>query len=265
MDDTVISCTRSRTDSACHHCLPGFSCTSTTSTTYSGSIVTYSIVRDYGGSSIASLPLYYKPSDGCSDVCTSDGSLYSPSGQSCPSLTGGWLVVNDDYDDTCAVQDTCEELVVKEGCEGSYMGSVAGTYRPYTADWCTDDQSRTQYYSQSLDKYLFHSGNGEEWQFSSFCSDYFTTNVAYFDGGDEPYLNAEDRIQCYDGGYTSNKKYDYTDFSIECKKKSGGGLPGKGLSTGNGGPESAAWTYQMSAGAKIMSLVAIVVVRFIII
>lgn len=234
--NTVTSCGRYRRESACSVCFAE-KCTSTTSEQYGGTTVTYSVVPKQG--QVASLSVGGADITGsCENVCTNNnGELASSTGETTCGSIGGWLVVNDDYDEACATKQTCQEIEVKEGCEGSQMGSVTGTYQPLSpsSNECSSvDQSRSIYKKKgSVDIYLFYTGS--EWKFlKSFCSDIFVTGAAYFDAGDEPYLDADDRIQCYDGGNGSDKRYDYTDFSIQCKKTNGSSGSGSGSGPGSG-------------------------------
>lgn len=252
---SVTSCGRYRTESACNNCFGG-SCVTTASTNYGGSTVTYSVISSSG--KVASLPVNSDIVGSCENICTNtDGELVSATGETTCGDIGGWLVVNDSYDETCAVKQTCQEVEVKVGCEGSDMGSVAGTYRPLSpsSDECSSsvDRSRSIYKkSGSTDIYLFYAGS--EWKFlKSFCSNLFVTGAAYFDGGDEPYLNAESRIQCYDGGNGSDKSYYYTDFSIQCKKKSGSS--GTKLIPGSSGAKG-----RHQARFKFISLMTVITV-----
>ena len=100
---------------------------------------------------------------------------------------------------------------MKEGCEGSYMVSITGIYRLVDltkVDECQGvDQSRCVYEKVKGDSvtYLFYSK--PQWKFlKEMHSDLFTTNAVYFEAADEPLLNHKDRLECYDGGFGSNKK-----------------------------------------------------------
>lgn len=229
---TVTYCSRYRRDSVC---VSSFTGTTTTSTIYSGVRITYNVV--YNPSKVAAIYLSEDQSDECSGVCTlasSPGQLVYPTDpkSKCDNYPGDWTAVHDSYYDTCAPpKETCEELVVSQGCEDSET-SIVGTYRP--TDECNSfdnvDTTRSVYYSSSPDKYLFYRTGQNEWVFSSGCSSLFYK--AFLDAGNEPYLDTDEDVQCYDGGFGSDKRYTYTDIAMKCKKKStnsgDGGFLGSG-------------------------------------
>merc|ERR1712232_648656 len=85
-----------------------------------------------------------------------------------------------------------------------------------------DDTSHSRYKKVSGGNgstyYLFRDGS--EWRFQKTdCTDspYFNSRGT-FEAGDEPFLDAEDTVGCYDGGYGSDRRYTYTDLSMECQK-----------------------------------------------
>jgi len=208
---------------------------STTSTSYGGVKITYNLVADAG--EVAALYLSNDLSDACTGVCTdTDGKLSFPvdSKSSCDSYSGGWAAVNDNFDDTCAPpKETCTELVVSKGCEDTET-HIVGTYYPTSkcSSSADADQTRSIYHSSDVDKYLFYRSSQDDWVFSPSCSDWFVR--AYLEAGNEPYVNADSEVDCYDGGYTSNKRYTYTTFAINCKSvsSSSGGSGGGGYGYG---------------------------------
>jgi len=239
--DSVTYCGRWRTESTCV-LGDGSSTTSNAQTNYGGTTTTYQLNTKVND--IATLSLIGELDQACDGVCTNPQDftdlrflLDPPS--SC-LFSNGWTAVNDDYDEVCAVKETCDELVIGQGCEDTYRGSVAGTYRPLSPSeiHCSDssyDATRSFYASdegedRSTKTYIFYDSG--HWEVTGLCG--LPPITAYFDAtGDEPYLGAENEIRCYDGdgGYTS------TPFQISCVKISGSG-GGEGLGdtgSGNGG------------------------------
>ena len=247
--NTVTYCGRWRRESNCVTSNNAGS-TVTTPTEYGASTRVQRVVASTTELSV--LPVSRTLSGACSGVCVdpNDASnlIFPLQASSTCAVSGAWVAVNDHYDDVCAVQQTCNRLVVNQGCEGTGTGSLAGTYRPLAnpAAECNGDYvdlTRSVYVNDDNDKYLFYRATQDEWVFNSFCSS-LGNSKGYFDGGNEPFLNTEAEIQCYDEGFGSSKSYDWTTLELSCTEQSGGIENKGGLGTGEDGG-----TFNLSSSA----------------
>lgn len=213
--NTVTYCSRYRRISSCTQ-----SGTSIASTSYGGSKVTYELVSD--SNAIAQLSILRELSDSCQGVCTDPSTALAfplDSRANC-EVGSGWVSVNDDFEKACASAAVCADLNVLKGCE-SAQKDIVGKYAPLSdLSGCSAsdvDKTRSVYFSSASNKYLFYHTTKNEWIFNKFCSDLAPIS-AFLEAGEEPYLDTGARVECYDGGSGSSKRYADTDIVIQCNK-----------------------------------------------
>jgi hypothetical protein len=223
---------RYRRQSYCAKC-NNLGCNVTTPAAYGGSTTTSRLVSS---NQVAALKLSQTLNDACTGVCTDPSDVHNlvfplqPRSQC--EHAHGWLAVNDDYDEVCAVNEPCEELEVVQGCDGTKTSSVPGIYKPLSdLSDCSNsavDKTRSVYAKDGGTKYLYYDDSRDKWVFNSFCSDLGVSQGSFW-AGNEPYLNTDEDVSCWDGGYGGNKNYEWTPLQLKCNNKSGGSSNGKGL------------------------------------
>lgn len=235
--DQVTRCTKVRSESQCHSSITN---KFTFSTDYEGATTVYNLVKSDGDiavlAGIDGGPL-------CENACKDKdgGTIKTIEDKDLCFATevDGWLSVDSGYDEECTTiqpsqRQPCLELVLEptERCIWP-----AATFVPYEGDDCTTaDKSRSIYISKepydpddpdrsNQHLYLFYELSTKGWIVSgphSGCHSVTDENClpgaerfseAWWDAGDEPYLDTGDTLRCWAWSRTQKQE-----LNIRCNK-----------------------------------------------